>query len=52
VEWYRQGKLLIRPPELSGNPACSHLVANQEELGDGSNEFSLTQYLFYTRGIL
>jgi hypothetical protein len=25
-------KLLIRPSELSGNSASSHLVANQEEL--------------------
>jgi hypothetical protein len=25
-------KLLIHPPELSGNPTNSHLVAKQEEL--------------------
>jgi hypothetical protein len=31
-EWYRQGKLLIRPPELSGNSTSSHLVAKQKEL--------------------
>jgi hypothetical protein len=26
-------KLLISPPELSGNPTVCHLVANKEELG-------------------
>jgi hypothetical protein len=26
------GKLLIRPPELSGNPTNSHLAAKQEKL--------------------
>jgi hypothetical protein len=36
-----RGKLLICPPELSGNPTSSHLVANQEELGKGNDEFSL-----------
>jgi len=41
-------KLLIRPPELSGNPTSSHLVANQEELGEGNDEFGLTKYLFHT----
>jgi hypothetical protein len=34
-------KLLIRPPELSGNRSSIHLVANQEELGEGNDEFSL-----------
>jgi hypothetical protein len=29
-------KVLIRPPELSGNPTSSHLVVNQKELGKGS----------------
>jgi hypothetical protein len=33
--------LLIHPPELSGNPTSSRLVANQEELGEGNDEFSL-----------
>jgi hypothetical protein len=37
VEWYRQGKLLIRPPELSGNPTSSHLVANVEEFDEGND---------------
>jgi hypothetical protein len=27
-----RGELLIRPPELSGNPTGSHLVAKKEEL--------------------
>jgi hypothetical protein len=26
------GKLLTRPPELSGNPTSSHIEAKQEEL--------------------
>jgi hypothetical protein len=30
---------LIHPPELSDNPASSHLVAKQEELGKGNYEF-------------
>jgi hypothetical protein len=33
-------KFLIFPPQLSGNPTISHLVANQEEL-EGYDEFSL-----------
>jgi hypothetical protein len=32
VERYRQDKLPIRPPELTGNPTSSHLVAKQEVL--------------------
>jgi hypothetical protein len=28
-----KGKLMIHPPELSGNPTSSQLVAKQEELG-------------------
>jgi hypothetical protein len=35
----RRGKLLIRPPELSGNSTSSHLVVNEEELGEGNYEF-------------
>jgi hypothetical protein len=35
-------KLLICPPGLSGNSSSSHLVAKQEELGEGSGEFGLT----------
>jgi hypothetical protein len=41
MEWYRQGKLQIRPPQLSGNPNSSHLAANQRELGEGNYEFSI-----------
>jgi hypothetical protein len=33
-EWYRQGKLLIRRPELSGNSTSSYLVAKQKELAN------------------
>jgi hypothetical protein len=44
VELYRQGKL-IYPPELSRNPSSNHLVAKQEKLGEGNNEFGLTKYL-------
>jgi hypothetical protein len=45
--WNDTGRrnLLSRPPELSGYPTSSHLVAKQEELGEGSNEFGLTKYL-------
>jgi hypothetical protein len=32
------GKLLICPPELSGNSTNSHLVANQEDIGEGNVE--------------
>jgi hypothetical protein len=32
--------ILILPPELSGNPTSSHLVARQKELGEGNDEFS------------
>jgi hypothetical protein len=44
VEWYWQGKPLIRPTELSGNPANSHLVARQEVLSEESYEFCQTKY--------
>jgi hypothetical protein len=37
-----KGKLLIHPPELSGNPTSSHLIVNQEELGEG-DEFGLME---------
>jgi hypothetical protein len=40
------GELLIRPPELSGNPKSSRLVASQEEFGEGNDEFSLPVSLF------
>jgi hypothetical protein len=39
-----RGKFLIRPPELCGNPTSSHLVSNEEELGEGNYEFGLTKY--------
>jgi hypothetical protein len=29
---YRQGKVLIRPSKLFGNPISSHLIRNQEKL--------------------
>jgi hypothetical protein len=45
AESYQQGKLLIRPPEISGSPTSSHLMANQEKLGEGNYEFGLTKYL-------
>jgi hypothetical protein len=32
VVLYRQGKLIFRPPELSGNSTSSHLVTKQERL--------------------
>jgi hypothetical protein len=48
VEWYRQGKFLIRPLELSGKPTSSHLVGKQEELGERNNESGLTKYLGHT----
>jgi hypothetical protein len=32
-------KLLIRPPQLSGNPTSSHLVAKKDELSEGNDEF-------------
>jgi hypothetical protein len=43
-------KLLIRPPELSGNPTSNHLVANQEERA--KETFGLTKHLYsYFKGI-
>jgi hypothetical protein len=39
VPWWNdidRGKL-IYPPELSGNLTSSHLVAKQEELGEGND---------------
>jgi hypothetical protein len=47
-----KGKLLIRPPERSGNPTSSHLAEKQEELGEGNYEFGFTKYLCsYFEGI-
>jgi hypothetical protein len=45
VELYLREKLLLRPPELSDNCTSSYLVANQEELGEGNEEFSLCSIL-------
>jgi hypothetical protein len=42
------GKLLIRPPELSDKAISSHLVANQEGVGEGNNKFSLRSISFST----
>jgi hypothetical protein len=36
-------ELLIRPPELYSNPNSTHLVAKQEELGEGNDEFGLSK---------
>jgi hypothetical protein len=38
IDW---GKLLIRPPELSGKPTSSHLVAKLEELAKEIMNLSL-----------
>jgi hypothetical protein len=40
--------LLIRPPKLCGSPTSSHLVANQEELGEENYEFSLRSIFVHT----
>jgi hypothetical protein len=32
-------------PELYGSPTNSHLVAKQEELGEGNDTFILAKYL-------
>jgi hypothetical protein len=40
-----RAKFLIHPPQLSGNPRSSHIVANQGELGKGDDEFGLWKYL-------
>jgi hypothetical protein len=48
-EWYRQGKFLIRPPELSVNSTSrmkSYLVAKHEERGEGNSEFCLRKIYF------
>jgi hypothetical protein len=43
-----RGKLLIHPLELSGNPTISHLVENQEKLGEGNYEFGLQSNFVHT----
>jgi hypothetical protein len=45
-------KLLIRPPELSGNPTSSHLVAKQEELEKEIIKFVLRNIPFIFRKVL
>jgi hypothetical protein len=42
------GKLLICPPELSGNPTSRVIAVNQEEFGEGNDEFSLRNISVYT----
>jgi hypothetical protein len=37
---------LICPPEFSGSPTRSHLVAKQEELEKEMTEFCLMKYFF------
>jgi hypothetical protein len=41
--WYdiNRGKLLNHPPEPSGNPTSSHLLAKQEELVKEMMNFAL-----------
>jgi hypothetical protein len=47
-----RGKLLVRPPELSGNFTRSHLVAKRDELFKGNYEYGPTEYvLLFFRGI-
>jgi hypothetical protein len=45
VEGYRQGKLTIGPPEISGKPTSSDLVANQVKLGEGNDKIWRSKYL-------
>jgi hypothetical protein len=39
---------MICPPELSGNLTSSHLIAKQEELGEGNDEFGLKNIFLRT----
>jgi hypothetical protein len=48
MDCYRQGKTLIRLPELSDNHTSSHLVAKQEELGEGNDKFGFRSFLVHT----
>jgi hypothetical protein len=53
AEWYRQGKLLIRLPELSDNSTNSHLVAKKKELAKETNITLLKSYAtLYVTGCL
>jgi hypothetical protein len=44
-----KGKFLIRPPQFSGNPISSHLVANQEELCEENYDLAFELSLFTLR---
>jgi hypothetical protein len=48
MEWYRQEKLLIRPPELSGSPQQSLLIPDQEEHDEENDEFGLRNIFVHT----
>jgi hypothetical protein len=43
---------LIRLPEFSGKPIRSHLVANQEELGEENDEYGLWNIFVNTQKLL
>jgi hypothetical protein len=45
-----RGKFLIRPPEFSGNPTTSRLVAKQEEQPKEMTDFALRIILSYSVG--
>jgi hypothetical protein len=50
-QWWNdidRGKLLIRPPQLSGNPTSSHPVPKQEELGEGNYDFGMRSIFVHT----
>jgi hypothetical protein len=40
VELYGQGKLLIRPPKLSGNSTSRHLVTKQGGMATEATNFA------------
>jgi hypothetical protein len=40
-----RGKLMILPPELSGKPTSSHLVASRRK-GEGNDKFGLVKYFW------
>jgi hypothetical protein len=46
------GENSIHPPELSGNPTNSHLVAKQEELEKKMMNFALQIFYFILQRIL
>jgi hypothetical protein len=53
VEWYRQGKFLIRPPELSlQSYQQSDLVVKQEELAKEMINWPSEVFLFILRRVL